>query len=158
MHDPFDYDWALFSGLRENGPFAAHNVAVEEGLMAAVWPYPRQCTNFAEPDIKAADWGPWLDTLQLYRRIYPGLESYGLEALLEEFKLQHRLDELAESHCPASRRHYHCALYDALASALLMARLFSEPELVDASLRWFIHQSASSESDRQSLEQQEFFL
>ena len=158
LNDPFDYDWALFSGLRENGPFAAHNVVVEEGLMSAVWPYPRQCTNFAEPDIKAADWGPWLDTLQLFRRIYPGLETYGLEALLQEFGLQERLDQLAQLHCPADRRRYHCALYDAIASALLMIQLVSEPELVDASLRWLILQSASSELERQSMGQQEFFL
>lgn len=153
--EPFDREWSLFSKLRDAGPFCAHNVAVEAGLIATVWPWPKSCPNFAEPEIEAADWGPWLDTLRLYRRIYPGLESYGLEALVQTFDLQEELDRQAHLFCPANRRRYHCALYDAMASALLLARLFSEPELESASLRWLILQSASSESERESMGQQE---
>lgn len=153
--EPFDREWSLFSTLREAGPFCAHNVAVEAGLIATVWPYPKECPNFAEPEIRAADWGPWLDTLRLYRRIYPGMESYGLEALVRDFSLQEELDHQAGLFCPAGRKHYHCALYDAMASALLLARLFSEPELESASLRWLILQSASSDSERELMGQQE---
>ncbi len=152
---PFDREWSLFSALREQGPFCAHNVAVEAGLIAMVWPYPRKCPNFAEPGVEAASWWPWLDTLRLYRRIYPGLESYGLEVLVHTFGLQSELDQRAQLDCPAHRQRYHCALYDALASALLLARLFSEQELADASLRWLILQSAASESERASMGQQE---
>lgn len=154
-HATFDEEWSLFSRLREEGPFAAHNVAVEAGLLATVWPYPKKCPNFAEPEIRAADWGPWLDTLRLYRRIYPDMESYGLEALVHDFGLQAELDRQADLSCPKGRRRYHCALYDAMASALLLARLFSEPELESASLRWLILQSAASESGRESMGQQE---
>lgn len=157
-NEPFDCEWALFSKLRENGPFAAHNVAVEAGFIATVWPHPKECTNFAEQDTLVADWGPWLDTLQLYRRIYPGLESYGLEALVQVFNLQEQLDQQAGLLCPPGRQHYHCALYDAMASALLLAHLFSEPELMGASLHWLILQSASSERERQSMGQREFFI
>ncbi|MFO8026394.1 MAG: 3'-5' exonuclease [Opitutales bacterium] len=153
--EPFDREWALFSELRENGPFAAHNVSVEAGLIATVWPYPRKCPNFAEPEVRAASWGPWLDTLRLYRRIYPGLASYGLEALVDTFDLQDELDYRAGLDCPANRRHYHCALYDAMASALLLARLFAEPEFENLSLRWLMLQSASSDSERESMGQQE---
>ncbi|MGB0745212.1 MAG: 3'-5' exonuclease, partial [Opitutales bacterium] len=84
---PFDREWALFSGLREAGPFAAHNLAVEAGFLSAVWPHPRECTNFAEQQIRAPDWGPWLDTLQLYRSIYPKLSSYRLSDLIVNFSL-----------------------------------------------------------------------
>jgi DNA polymerase-3 subunit epsilon len=42
------------------------------------------------------------------------------------FQEQHRLDEWAAVHCPETRRKYHCALYDALASALLIVRLFEQ--------------------------------
>lgn len=153
--EPFDREWSLFSGLREVGPFAAHNVAVEAGFIRMVWPHPRSCPNFAEPDSQIPDWGPWIDTLPLYRRIYPGLESYGLEALVKFFGLQAQLDAQAKLHCPADRQKYHCALYDAMASALLLSRLFSEPELETASLRWLILQSASSDSRRESMGQQE---
>jgi len=153
--EPFDQEWSLFSRLREAGPFGAHNVSVEAGLIATVWPYPRKCPNFAEPGVEAADWGPWLDTLRLYRRIYPGMESYGLQALVVAFDLQEELDRQARLFCPARRQHYHCALYDAMASALLLARLFAEPELESASLRWLILQSAPSDSERESMGQQE---
>jgi DNA polymerase III epsilon subunit-like protein len=153
--EPFDREWSLFSRLRAEGPFGAHNVAVEAGLIATVWPYPKNCPNFAEPGVEAADWGPWVDTLPLYRRIYPGMESYGLEALVVAFGLQDELDRQAGLFCPPKRRHFHCALYDAMASALLLDRLFSEPELESASLRWLILQSASSASERESMGQQE---
>lgn len=154
-NEPFDREWSLFSGLREKGPFAAHNVSVEAGLIATVWPYPRKCPNFAEPEVRAASWGPWLDTLRLYRRIYPELPSYGLETLVSTFGLQTALDRRAELDCPVGRQHYHCALYDAMASALLLERLFSEPELKGVSLRWLILQSAASHSERESMGQQE---
>lgn len=156
--ETFDREWKLFSGLREQGPFAAHNVSVESGFISAIWPHPKECPNFAQPETSAADWGPWLDTLKIYRRVYPGLKSYGLESLVKMFELQEDLDRQAGSFCPVGRQHYHCALYDALASALLLIRIFSEPELEGASLRWLILQSAASEAERKSMGQQEFFI
>lgn len=152
---PFGEDWELMVGLREAGPFCAHNVAVEAGLIQAVWPCPKRVPNFAEPGLLEADWGPWLDTLQLYRRVYTGLESYKLQALIQLFELQTALDEQAKLLCPPRRQRYHCALYDALASALLLIRLLGEKELESASLRWLMTQSAASAGKRQSMEQQE---
>jgi DNA polymerase-3 subunit epsilon len=153
--EPFDVEWPLLSKLRRSGPFCAHNVSVESGLLRAVWPCPGQVPNFAEPGLMEADWGPWLDTLQLYRRIYGGLESYKLQALVEVFRLQEALDAQGRLLCPPGRQRYHCALYDALASALLLIRLIEEKELASVSLRWLITQSASSSSQRESMEQQE---
>jgi DNA polymerase-3 subunit epsilon len=151
---PFASEWPLFSGLRQKGPFCAHSVSVEAAFLGAVWPHPTNCPDFAEPGVFAAEWGPWLDTLSLYRRIYPGLHSYALKHLVQTFNLQEDLDEQARLSCPPKRQRYHCALYDALASALLLSRLFAEPELESASLRWFIVQSAGSESQRESMTQQ----
>jgi len=155
--EPFTDDWRLFSELRQQGPFCAHNVAVESGLIESVWPYPKACPNFADPGLSAANWGPWLDTLQLYRRIYPGLESYRLEKLVGLFSVQENLDRQARLLCPPKRRCYHCALYDALASAFLLARLFDEPGIEDVSLRWLILESAASQSSRDAMGQQELF-
>ena len=153
--DAFEVEWPLLSKLRRGGPFCAHNVAVESGLLRAVWPCPGQVPNFAEPGLMEADWGPWLDTLQLYRRIYSGLDSYKLQTLVSVFQLQESLDAQVQLLCPPGRRRYHCALYDALASALLLIRLFQEKEMESAGLRWLILQSASSSSRRESMEQQE---
>ena len=57
--------------------------------------------------------------------------------------------------CPVDRRRYHCALYDALASALLLRRLAEEPTLKNASMRWLFLQSAASVAARDAMGQQE---
>jgi DNA polymerase III epsilon subunit-like protein len=153
----FDAEWCLFADLRESGPLCAHNAAVEDGLLRTVWPYPRTSPNFAEDGQMTATWGPWLDTLYLYRRIYPQLESHKLGDLVEQFDLRASLDEQARLYCPEKRQRYHCALYDALASALLLRHLYTEPELQSMSLRWLLQQSASSDATRDDMGQQTFF-
>ena len=152
---PFADEWPLFSGLRETGLFCAHNSAVEEGFLRAVWPFPRKSPHFLEPGIFTAEWGPWLDTLHLYRRIYPHLDSYKLKDLVQDFDLQTLLDKYATLLCPVNRSNYHCALYDALGSALLLDRLRNEPSLESASVHWFFMHSAASDDAHQAMGQQE---
>lgn len=151
----FEEFWDLFAGLRETGPFCAHSAAVEEGFLCNVWACPRSSPDFSEPGQSIASWGPWLDTLSIYRRVYPQLESHKLQTLVEVFQIQSELDRQAGILCPAQRRHYHCALYDALASALLLRRLSEEPELEASSLRWLFLQSTKSDAARERMEQQE---
>ena len=154
---PFLAEWSLFANLRESGPFGAHNASVEDGFLRAVWAYPRTSPDFSEPGLTIASWGPWLDTLYLYRSVYPQLESHKLQDLVVLFELQAELDELAHTLAPQERRHYHCALYDALASALLLRRLTEEPDLEAASLRWLLQQSAASARVRDAMGQQKLF-
>lgn len=151
----FEAEWSLFARLRETGPFCAHNASVEDGFLRAVWSCPRTSPNFSEPGQSTVTWAPWLDTLHIYRRVYPQLDNHKLQALIEIFDLQSTLDARAVTVCPAERRHYHCALYDALASALLLRRLAEEPTLKDASLRWLFLQSAASDAALESMGQQE---
>jgi DNA polymerase-3 subunit epsilon len=151
----FEAEWPLFARLRETGPFCAHNASVEDGFLRAVWSCPRTSPDFSEPGQTTASWGPWLDTLYLYRRAYPQLESHKLQGLITIFELQAALDAQAKTVCPAERRHYHCALYDALASAFLLRRLAEEPNLQDATLRWLFLQSAASDTARNTMGQQE---
>ena len=153
----FDTEWSYFAGLREKGPFCAHSATVEDGLLRSVWSYPRNSPNFAKKGEYTADWGPWMDTLQLYRSIYPKLSSYRLSDLIVDFGLQTALDELAELYCPEKRRQFHCALYDAFASALLLKRLYADPELAPVSLHWLFLQSASTSAARDSLGQLDLF-
>lgn len=151
----FEQYWLVFADLRQSGPFCAHNAAVEEDFLRTVWPAPRISPDFSEPERQTATWGPWLDTLHIYRQVYPQLESHKLQSLIETFELQKTLDWQASVICPPDRSRYHCALYDALASALLLQRLSEEPELKDASLRWLFLQSAASSAARDSMGQQE---
>ena len=52
------------------------------------------------PDASVADWGPWLDTLPMYKKYYPGLDSYNLEQLINNFHLGELLKRLGQRYCP----------------------------------------------------------
>jgi DNA polymerase-3 subunit epsilon len=116
-------DWDYFAGLRERGPFAAHYAGAENSLIKSVWPYPRRSPDFVRLGGWIVDWGPWIDTARIYAQLYPQFESGRLEELVRAARLQGELDLHAASHCPADRRCYHSALYDALAGALLLGSL-----------------------------------
>ncbi|MEC9227745.1 MAG: 3'-5' exonuclease, partial [Verrucomicrobiota bacterium] len=102
-----------------------------------------------------ASWGPWLDTLHIYRQLYPQLESYKLQDLIDLFDLKPELEDKAKVYCPVNRIGFHCALYDALACALLLLHLFSHPELKEINIPWLLLQSTASAEKRANFLQQE---
>jgi DNA polymerase-3 subunit epsilon len=122
---PFADDYQRFVAWRRAGVFAAHNRAVEQNLLRDAWPLPPWVPDWSRPGASCADWGPWLDTLPICRASRPDLADYGLGALVVAFGLQAALSDLADRYCPPARRRPHCALYDALAAALLLQRLFA---------------------------------
>ncbi|MFH1499659.1 MAG: 3'-5' exonuclease [Verrucomicrobiota bacterium] len=154
---PFSDEFALFAGLRESGPLAAHFAGVENGLIKSVWPYPRAAPDFARLGGRVLEWGPWIDTGRLYPQIYDGLASANLEALVAAFGLQPALDKAAAKWCPPERVRYHAALYDALAGALLLARLTREAATSGVSTAWLLTKSTLDPEKRASLEQGELF-
>jgi DNA polymerase III epsilon subunit-like protein len=133
---PIADDWSLFNALRQDGLFAAHHAPVESRLLKEVWPYPSEAPLFTHPEQRRADWGPWIDTHRIYREVYPSLSSHKLGDLIRDFHLQTALDDLAAIHCPKGRDKYHCALYDALASALLLIHLQQQPGYDVVELSW----------------------
>ncbi len=143
---PFHTEAAWFAQQRQTGPFAAHHAPVERNLLRRTWAVPPAAPDFLAADPatapRVADWGPWLDTRQLYERLYPGQPNYQLMDLVRGFSLEAELADLAATHCPSSRRRPHCALFDALAAALLLIRLAREPALTQASLGWLLRHSA----------------
>jgi DNA polymerase III epsilon subunit-like protein len=155
----FEQDFDLFAQLRKTGPLCAHNASVENRLLKDTWSYTRQSPDFSNPKENGllTSWGPWLDTLPIYRRLYPDLKNYQLNALIHLFDLEDKLMQLARLYCPEERLRYHCALYDALASALLLQRLFSLKELKALSLFQLFTLSASSASVFNQRRQQELF-
>lgn len=154
---PFADDWEFFAQLRERGPLAAHFAGVENGLLKSVWPYPRPSPDFARSGGRVVDWGPWVDTARLYGQFYPALESGRLESLVAAAGLQAELDAAAARHCPDGRRQYHCALYDALAGALLLARLARDPQLATLTLLQLLALSTLDPQKRDALQQRELF-
>lgn len=143
---PFADDWEYFASLRETGTLVAHCASVENNFLKSIWPYARKSPDFINPGKSVNTWGPWIDTCQLYRTLYPQFKSHKLNDLIKTFDLQNLLSEFVKEHCPKGRQKPHCALHDALASALLLMQL---KELTLEKLLIF---SASNEQ-RQNLNQ-----
>ncbi len=78
--------------------------------------------------------GPWIDTLTLSRKLVPGLRSYRLSALLEQFGL------LEKVHLLLPDFRWHEALSDALASLVLLLYLLERANLFDQSIHLFIQE------------------
>lgn len=154
---PFADEWEFFADLRERGPLAAHYAGVENALLKAAWPYPRNSPDFARPGERVIEWGPWVDTAPLYAQLYPRLESSRLEALVAAAGLQPELDRLAAERCPPDRRRYHAALYDALAGALLLASLARDPQVAALTTMQLLALSTLDGGKRDALRQRELF-
>lgn len=154
---PFSDDFHFFARLRETGPLGAHYAHAENTLIRATWPYARAATDFARSGETVTTWGPWIDTGRLYTQIFPTLPSGKLEELITTFGLAARLQQLADEYCPATRRMYHAALYDALAAALLLLALGERPEFPDMTLGWLLQMSTLNPERRADLQQRELF-
>ena len=154
---PFVAEWDYFAGLRAAGPLAAHYAQAENHLLKAVWPYARLAPDFARPGATSTEWGPWIDTGRLYPQCFAQLGGVQLEQLIREFGLQGELDCLGYAHCPADRRRYHAALYDALAAAVLLLALLRRPEFNAATIPWLLQMSTLDPEKRGALQQGDLF-
>lgn len=155
---PFSKHYPLFSSIRKSGPLCAHNAAYEDKLITNIWPYSSQSPDFVDTTQNSILWGPWIDTCQLYRALYPSLPNHKLMHLIHRFGLEKELQSLGKEYCPKNRQKHHCALYDAIASALLLLHIGKLQELQNAPLIWFILNSASSLKKKNSLNQQSLNL
>ena len=72
--------------------------------------------------------GPWLDTVIIARRAWPGLGDYTLECLASALGFGPELDKL----CPGLA--FHDALYDAVGSLLVLRALVSSAGLFERSV------------------------
>jgi DNA polymerase-3 subunit epsilon len=144
---PFSSHYSLFVGFRRSGILAAHNRHAENNFIKDTWAVPPVVPDWRAGSGEAQEWGPWIDTLSIYRSLYPRLESHGLGNLVEVFALREELEALAGNHCPNNRRRPHCALYDALASALLLLRLEREANLAGRiTVGWLLQLSQETPS------------
>ncbi len=117
-HEPFSEMYERFVAARQSGLLAAHNATTEHHLLLDAFPFPP--AGPAPEGGVLSGWGPWVDTLVLARRFIPGLEEYGLGAVIDALGLTDVWKGLAADCCPPARCRPHAALYDALGSALLI--------------------------------------
>ncbi len=154
---PIAAEWEFFATLRETGPLAAHFASVENSLLKSVWPYPRRAPDFSGRGGSVVEWGPWIDTGRLAPQLLVGAGEAKLERLVAVLGLQADLDAQAARHCPAERRRYHAALYDALAGALVLRALLQRPELAGATIPWLLQMSTLDPERRGALQQGDLF-
>jgi DNA polymerase III epsilon subunit-like protein len=154
---PFTSEWEYFAGLRRSGPLAAHYAGVENSLIKQVWPYARSSPDFIHLGRQTVEWGPWIDSARIYAQMRPPLGSLRLQTLIESFCLQPELDRLATRHCPPERHFYHAALYDALASALLVRSLAGDSAYAQQTLGHLILRSTSDPVKREAIIQPELW-
>ena len=142
---PFAAGYAAFVELRRTGLFVAHNAHVEHNLLKSTWAYPPFVPAWqGGAGAEIADWGPWLDTLVLARELKGAdEEACSLEALSYGTVLRGRVDALAERLCPPERRRPHCALYDALATAVWLLERVGYAEAIS----WFERQHAPPQGE-----------
>jgi len=91
--------------------------------LRGTWLRPSAVPSFVGEEASVAEWGPWIDTCRLARAWAPTLGDFRLSSLVSVLRLAPLIYALAAEHCPPNRRRYHCALYDALAAALVLRAL-----------------------------------
>jgi DNA polymerase III epsilon subunit-like protein len=153
----FKEEWDRFAALRESGPMAAHFASAESSMLKSAFPYPRSSPSWLDDGKRMVSWGPWIDTGVLYRNLGYGNESNKLKDLIGRHGLQEELDELGADYCPEGRRGYHCALYDAIASALLLINYCRNVMEEPVTLAALIARSQGNPVKRQNVEQRELF-
>jgi DNA polymerase-3 subunit epsilon len=155
--EPFDAEWTRFAALRETGVLAAHFSGTENALLRAMWPCPRLSPDFLEPGRAVAEWGPWIDTGRLVAESLPRESPAGLADVVGALGLHDSLAELGARWCSAERRRFHCALFDALACALVLQRLALDERGEPWSVARLVVQSTANAKRREERGQARLF-
>lgn len=82
--------------------------------------------------------GPWVDTLLLSRAVYPSLKNHSLSYVCESLDLKPEIDKIV----PAKT--WHDALYDAVASLLLLKKIITDFKLENTPLTTLLHPDTSA--------------
>ena len=80
----------------------------------------------------AHGFGPWVDTLQLARAAWPELPSHALGEVCEHFELTAKVTQLVPN------KTWHDALYDAVASLVLLEHLIEEFNLENSPISFIL--------------------
>ena len=97
----------------------SHNYYVEKNLIKKYFPYR------IDPKTKKVKEHKWLDSLLVYRTLYPNLKKYDLKYLVETFLDPQILDDEISKRCDKRSTTFHHPLFDATCTYLLILRLES---------------------------------
>ena len=102
---------------------AAHNSFVEKKLLKKYFPY------YFNQKTKRLRELIWLDSLHIYRSLYPNLKNYDLKFLVKTFIDSNILKSETENRCKKNADKFHHSLFDAICVYLLIKRLKSRVNL-----------------------------
>ena len=102
-----------------NDFWVSHNMSIEKNLLTSQMPYLTK-TSFNKDNIF---WGPWLDTLKVYKKLYPNLTDYTLKNLCDILLNREDIAVLSKVYCKRSKKAYHQSTFDALVTFKLIERL-----------------------------------
>lgn len=87
--------------------------------------------------------GPWVDTLHLARAAYPTLDSYSLGDLCNRLGLEEEISTHSNQASP-NKLTWHDALYDSIASIILLKHIISNFHLEDSEITLLTRPNTSS--------------
>lgn len=82
--------------------------------------------------------GPWVDTLHLSRAVYPEMENHSLSHICETLDLKAEIDVLVPG------KTWHDALYDAVASIVLLKQIIARYQLDNSPLATLLQPDTSA--------------
>lgn len=138
-YEDFSQHLDTFIRLRKKALFCAHNAAFENRLLSDYCPIVPGAYTLSS--ITGQQWGPWLDTWFLYRK-YLKTQACTVEQLIHFCNLSELLSQLGRKFCPEGRKNFHCALFDALACALLFLNFIRSEVGSGKNLLWLLQQSS----------------
>ncbi len=97
--------------------FVSHNAQIEKNFLKSIMPYRSSKEN------EEIVWGPWLDSLSLYRKMYPRLGKYDLKSLSLIFLTEQKIDGVIRKLDLSKKSSFHSAIFDCIITYLLLERL-----------------------------------
>lgn len=88
--------------------------------------------------------GPWVDTLHLTRAAYPSLTDYSLGNVCTTLGLKEEISSLAQKATKGKLITWHDALYDSIASIVLLRHIIQTFSLQDSEINILTHPNTSA--------------
>ena len=146
---PFESHLQHFCDMRNCGIFAAHNAVAEDTMLRDALPVAPIGIN-PLTNTQTTTWAPYIDTCTLAKTLFK-LKSAKLADVIKSLNLEEELYKEAEKYCPTNRRKWHCALFDAIASALILIKICSFEGFENVTLEWLLKYSKTSQDTQQNL-------
>jgi DNA polymerase-3 subunit epsilon len=92
----------------------------------------------------AHGFGPWVDTLHLARAAYPFFDDYSLGSICTKLGLEEEIYNISQTATTRSEITWHDALYDSIASIVLLSHIIQTFSLQDSPISLLIQPNTAA--------------